>query len=80
MTEAVSIITTTIALVSVLAPVVIARRSSNRPPTSRGRMVWWLPLSVVLVAGGILLSLIIHGAVDSRLHIFLSSLSSQPPV
>jgi len=33
-------------------------------------MIWWLPLFVVLVAGGTLLWLIIHGAVDSRLHIF----------
>lgn len=33
-------------------------------------MIWWLSLSVVLVAGGTLLSLIVHGAVDSRLHIF----------
>ena len=71
MIDAVTIVTSAIALASVLATILMALRSRNQPSVQRDRIIWWLPSAAVFGAGGLLMSLMIHGADDAVLFVLL---------
>jgi hypothetical protein len=58
--------------VSISSAVLLALRNRNKELVSKDRVIWWLPLSVVLDAAITLLSLMIHGTdrIDGQILYF----------
>jgi hypothetical protein len=67
--DAVTIAAAAIALVSIFASVLIALRGRNNSSASQDRILWWLPLSLVLGAAVLLLSLMIRSSDAPLLYI-----------
>jgi hypothetical protein len=71
MIDGVTIFVAGIAVPSILATILIALKSRKKLPASRDRILWWLPLIVVVAAAAVLLGLMIHSADAPILYVFL---------
>ena len=64
--DVITFISVAAVLVSILSAILLALRNRSKELLSKDRVIWWLPLSVVVGAGITLLSLMIHGT--DRVH------------
>ncbi len=71
MIDGVTIAAAAIAVPSILATVLIALRSRKNLPAPRDRVLWRMPMCALLVATGMLLSLMIYSADAPILYVFL---------
>jgi hypothetical protein len=67
----ITIVIAAIALISLLSTILIALRSRNHPSPSPDRILWWLPVSVVLGASLLLLPLMMWDADAPLLYVLL---------
>ena len=62
-TDPVTVIWAAVALLSILTPVLLTLRNRNKHVVSKDRVIWWLPLFIVL-GGGITLALLMTHGID----------------